>query len=347
MRELVHKKTDWGQTKKKEDKENMKVGILGAGSIAVTMAKTLNGMENARAYAVGSRSLEKAQAFAEKNQVEKAYGSYEALFADPEVELIYVAVPHSHHCQAMKMALEAGKPVLCEKAFTANAAQAEEILRLSEEKGIFVGEAMWTRFLPSRAMIDEVIRSGEIGKVHMITANLGYDIRTVERLRNPELAGGALLDVGIYPLTFIRMITDAKRAISEYTSCVSWKPAWMRRMRQHLYLKTECMASMHSSMLGGTEQAGIVYGDQGYLIAWNINNVNKIQIFDNNRKLIREMQVPEQITGFEYEVQAAIEAISAGKTECPQMPHSETMYMMRLMDRMREAWGIRFPFETK
>ncbi len=346
MRELVHKKTDWGQIKKKEDKENMKVGILGAGSIAVTMAKTLNGMENARAYAVGSRSLEKAQAFAEKNQVEKAYGSYEALFADPEVELIYVAVPHSHHYQAMKMALEAGKPVLCEKAFTANATQAEEILRLSEEKGIFVGEAMWTRFLPSRAMIDEVIRSGEIGKVHMITANLGYDIRTVERLRNPELAGGALLDVGIYPLTFIRMITDAKIASMD-TSCVKLETGVDAQNAATFVFEDGCMASMHSSMLGGTEQAGIVYGDKGYLIAWNINNVNKIQIFDNNRKLIREMQVPEQITGFEYEVQAAIEAVSAGKTECPQMPHSETMYMMRLMDRMREAWGIRFPFETK
>lgn len=159
----------------------MKVGIIGAGGIAVTMAKTLNEMEDATAYAVASRDLAKAQAFAEKNQIEKANGSYEELFADPEVELVYVATPHSHHYQYMKMALEAGKPVLCEKAFTANAAQAEEIFRISEEKGIFAGEAMWTRFLPSRAMIDEVIRSGEIGKVHMITANLGYDIKNVER----------------------------------------------------------------------------------------------------------------------------------------------------------------------
>ena len=276
--------------------------------------------------------------------MEKAYGSYEALFADPEVELIYVAVPHSHHCQAMKMALEAGKPVLCEKAFTANAAQAEEILRLSEEKGIFVGEAMWTRFLPSRAMIDEVIRSGEIGKVHMITANLGYDIRTVERLRNPELAGGALLDVGIYPLTFIRMITDAKIASMD-TSCVKLETGVDAQNAATFVFEDGCMASMHSSMLGGTEQAGIVYGDKGYLIAWNINDVDRIQVFDNSRKLIREMETPEQITGFEYEVRAAMEAVRAGKTECPQMPHSESIYMMQLMDSMRNAWGIRFPFE--
>lgn len=322
----------------------MKVGIIGAGGIAVTMAKTLNKMEDATAYAVASRDLAKAQAFAEKNQIEKAYGSYEELFADPEVELVYVATPHSHHYQYMKMALEAGKPVLCEKAFTANAAQAEEIFRISEEKGIFAGEAMWTRFLPSRAMIDEVIRSGEIGKVHMITANLGYDIKNVERLRNPELAGGALLDVGIYPLTFIRMITDAKIKSMD-TSCVKLETGVDAQNAATFIFEDGCMASMHSSMLGGTEQAGIVYGDKGYLMAWNINDVDRIQVFDNSRKLIREMETPEQITGFEYEVRAAMEAVRAGKTECPQMPHSESIYMMQLMDSMRNAWGIRFPFE--
>lgn len=322
----------------------MKVGIIGAGGIAVTMAKTLNEMEDARAYAVASRTREKAEEFARKNQVEKAYGAYEELFADPEVELIYIATPHSHHYQYMKMALEYGKPVLCEKAFTANAKQAEEIIRISEEKGIFVGEAMWTRFLPSRKMIDEIIRSGEIGKVHMITANLGYDIKNVERLQKPELAGGALLDVGIYPLTFIRMIEEAKIQAME-TSCVKLETGVDAQNAATFIFEDGCMASMHSSMLGGTEQAGIVYGEKGYLIAWNINNVDRIQVYDNDRKLVKEMKVPEQITGFEYEVRAAMEAIRQGKTENLQMPHSETLYMMKLMDKMREKWGIRYPFE--
>ena len=322
----------------------MKVGILGAGRIAATMARTLNGMKEAEAYAVASRSLEKAEAFARANHVEKAYGSYEEMLADEEVELVYIATPHSHHLEHGKLCISFGKPVLCEKAFTANAAQAEEIFRISEEKGIFAGEAMWTRFLPSRAMIDEVIRSGEIGKVHMITANLGYDIKNVERLRNPELAGGALLDVGIYPLTFIRMITDAKIKSMD-TSCVKLETGVDAQNAATFIFEDGCMASMHSSMLGGTEQAGIVYGDKGYLIAWNINDVDRIQVFDNSRKLIREMETPEQITGFEYEVRAAMEAVRAGKTECPQMPHSESIYMMQLMDSMRNAWSIRFPFE--
>lgn len=324
----------------------MKVGIIGAGGIAVTMARTLNGMEDARAYAVASRSLEKAEEFARNNHVEKAYGSYEELLEDQEVELVYVATPHSHHYQYMKLALQYGKPVLCEKAFTANAEQAEEIIGISEEKKIFVGEAMWTRFLPSRKMIDDVIQSGEIGKVHMITANLGYNIQHVERLRNPQLAGGALLDMGIYPLTFIRMITDAP-VKSMDASCIKLDTGVDAQSAATFVFEDGCMASMFTSMLGGTEQAGIVYGDKGYLIAWNINNVDKIQIFDNNRKLIREMTVPEQITGFEYEVRAAMDAVRTGKIECPQMPHSETLYMMKLMDRMRQSWGIRFPFEEK
>ena len=322
----------------------MNIGILGAGGIAVTMAKTLHGMEDATAYAVASRSLEKAEAFAKEHQIEKAYGSYEEMVQDPEVELVYVATPHSHHYECMKLALRYGKPVLCEKAFTANASLAEEILQISEEQGIFVGEAMWTRFLPSRTMIDEVISSGEIGQVHMITANLGYDIRKVERLWNPALAGGALLDVGIYPLTFIRMVTDAK-ITSMDTSCVKLDTGVDAQNAATFVFEDGCMATMHSSMLGGTEQAGIVYGDEGYLIAWNINNVSHIQIFDNRRKLLREEKVPAQITGFEYEVRAAMEAIRDGKTECPQMPHSETLYMMRLMDSLRERWGIRYPFE--
>lgn len=322
----------------------MKVGIIGAGGIAVTMARTLNQMEDATAYAVASRSLEKAETFAKEHQVEKAYGSYEEMLQDPEVELVYVATPHSHHYECMKLVLCYGKPVLCEKAFTANAEQAEEILSISEEKKLFVGEAMWTRFLPSRKMIDEVVSSGEIGQVHMITANLGYDIRMVERLRNPALAGGALLDVGIYPLTFIRMITSSK-ITSIDTSCVKLETGVDAQNTVTFVFEDGCMATMHSSILGGTEQAGIVYGDKGYLIAWNINNVSHIQIFDNDRKLLREEKVPAQITGFEYEVRAAMEAIRDGKMESPQMPHSETLYMMRLMDGLRKRWGVRYPFE--
>lgn len=322
----------------------MKIGILGPGNIAEKMAYTINHMKDAQCYAVASRDLERAKAFAEKFDIPKAYGSYEELAKDPDVELIYIAVPHSHHYMYMKMCLEHGKPVLCEKAFTANAAQAKEILELSKEKGVFVGEAIWTRYMPSRKIIDDAIAAGKIGEVNFVTANLGYNIQHVRRLTDPELAGGALLDVGIYPLSFIAMILGEEVA-SVTSSCVKTETGVDAQNAIVLTYKNGKMAIAHSGMLGPTEQFGIVYGSKGYLVAENINNVDRVWIYDNERKLVEAIDMPEQITGFEDEVRASMAAIREGKIECEQMPHSEILRMMEQMDSLREAWGIRYPFE--
>ena len=322
----------------------MKIGILGPGNIAEKMAYTINHMKDAQCYAVASRDLERAKAFAEKFDIPKAYGSYEELAKDPDVELIYIAVPHSHHYMYMKMCLEHGKPVLCEKAFTANAAQAKEILELSKEKGVFVGDAIWTRYMPSRKIIDDAIAAGKIGEVNFVTANLGYNIQHVRRLTDPELAGGALLDVGIYPLSFIAMILGDEVA-SVTSSCVKTETGVDAQNAIVLTYKNGKMAIAHSGMLGPTEQFGIVYGSKGYLVAENINNVDRVWIYDNERKLVEAIDMPEQITGFEDEVRASMAAIREGKIECEQMPHSEILRMMEQMDSLREAWGIRYPFE--
>ena len=199
----------------------MKLGILGAGGIASTMAKTVAEMKGVEAYAVAARDLERARVFAQKYEVKKAYGSYEEMLADDEVELVYIATPHSHHYLHAKMCLEAGKHVLCEKAFTVNAAQAEKILRLAEEKKLLLTEAIWTRYMPSRDMINKLIEDGVIGEVTSLTANLGYELSQVKRIWNPKLAGGALLDVGIYPLNFASMVLgdDVEETLS---SCVKF-----------------------------------------------------------------------------------------------------------------------------
>ena len=244
----------------------------------------------------------------------------------------------------MKMCLEHGKPVLCEKAFTANAAQAKEILELSKEKDVFVGEAIWTRYMPSRKIIDDAIAAGKIGEVNFVTANLGYNIQHVRRLTDPELAGGALLDVGIYPLSFIAMILGDEVA-SITSSCVKTETGVDAQNAVILTYKNGKMAIAHSGMLGPTEQFGIVYGSKGYLVAENINNVDRVCIYDNDRKLVEAIDMPEQITGFEDEVRASMKAIREGKIECEQMPHSEILRMMEQMDSLREAWGIRYPFE--
>ena len=186
--------------------EKMKMGILGSGGIAHTMANTVKQMADVELYAVGARTLEKAQSFAEEFGMPKAYGSYEELAADPELDLVYVATPHSHHYPHVKLLLEHGKNVLCEKAFTVNADQARELFQMAEEKKLLLTEAIWTRYIPIQKTLNEVIESGAIGKVHSMTANLCYLISGVERLKKPELAGGALLDVGVYPLNFACMI---------------------------------------------------------------------------------------------------------------------------------------------
>ena len=184
----------------------MKVGILGAGAIAAKMAETIAKMEGVENYAIASRTKEKAEAFAKEHGVKKAYGSYEEVLTDSEVELVYIATPHSHHHEWTIKAIEQGRNVLCEKAFAANAKQAEEMINLARKKKVLLAEAIWTRYMPSRKMIEEIIESGEIGEVDCVDSNLGYCIDRKERLMKPELAGGCLLDLTAYSLNFSTMI---------------------------------------------------------------------------------------------------------------------------------------------
>lgn len=322
----------------------MNVGILGAGNIAGKMARTLNGMKDATAYAVAARDLERAQSFAKEYQMEKAYGSYEEMLADDKVDLVYIATPHSHHLEHGKLCISYRKPVLCEKSFTANAAQARELLDYAKENGVFITEAIWTRYMPSRKIITDIIESGELGEMHMLSANLGYCISHKERLVKPELAGGALLDVGIYPLNFASMFFG-NDIVHIASSCVKHETGVDGQAGMILTYKDGRMATLHTGMYAATEQYGIIYGTKGYLIAYNINNIDKIEVFSSDRKLIRTIKVPEQITGYEYEVEACMRALNEGRLECEEMPHSETIRLMEQMDTLRAQWGIRYPFE--
>ena len=180
----------------------IKIAILGAGSIARQMAYTISNMDNVDAYAVAARDFERAEKFAKEYGFEKAYGSYEAMLKDENVDLVYIATPHSHHYEHSMLCLNHGKHVLCEKAFTANAKQAEEVLKLAESKKLLITEAIWTRYMPMAKTLNEVIQSGIIGEVTSLTANLGYVIKDIPRLIEPKLSGGALLDVGIYTINF-------------------------------------------------------------------------------------------------------------------------------------------------
>ena len=321
--------------------EKFNVGIIGAGHIAEKMAFTLNRMEDAAAYAVASRSLEKAENFASAHGVEKAYGSYEELLDDPQVDLVYVATPHSLHLRHVKMCLEKGRPVLCEKAFMLNRAEAEEAIRLSEEKDVFLAEAIWTRYMPFRKTVRDVIDSGRIGRPMMLTAHLGYPVVHKERIINPALGGGALLDLGVYVVNFaLMMFGDGISGIS--STCIKADTGVDLQESITFTWPDGKMAVMQATALCASERQAIICGDKGYIILDNINNPLKAEIWSAGHVLEETLHAPEQITGFEYQVRACISAIREGRIETDFMPHSETLRVMELMDTVRTRWEEAF-----
>ncbi len=318
--------------------------VLAAGGIAAKMSKAVAGLPEVRRYAVASRSMEKAETFAKEWGYEKAYGSYKEMLADPEVELVYVASPHSHHYEHAKMCIEAGKHVLVEKAFTVNAKQAEELISLAKEKKVLLVEAMWTRFMPARQIIDDLLAEGTIGKIMSITANLGYDIKNKERLIKPELAGGALLDVGVYPIQFALMTVHSP--LVKITSDAVLSPEGVDYCNSvTLTFENGVMAVLHSSMLGLTDREGVIYGEKGSLRVHNINNCEGISVYDKQGRLVKEVAVPPQINGYEYEVLACVEAIRNGELECREMSHKDTLQGMKILDTIRAQWGMKYPCE--
>ncbi|MBQ6786657.1 MAG: Gfo/Idh/MocA family oxidoreductase [Lachnospiraceae bacterium] len=323
-----------------------RIAIMGAGNIAGVMAKTIKKMKHVKCYAIASRDLGRAKEFAKKYGVKKAYGSYEEMVQDPKIDLVYIATPHSEHYQNMKLCIECGKAVLCEKAFTANAEQAEEIFQLAKEKGVFVTEAIWTRYMPFLSTIRGIVSSGMIGTPSMLTCNLGYHLVHVPRLMQPELAGGALLDVGVYTLNFAAMLFGAD--ITRVTSSCTMTPTGVDASNSvTITYRDGRMAVLNSTMLGMSDRRGIIYGTNGYVEIENINNFESITVYDNSRKVIKSVKAPKQISGYEYEVISSLNAIDRGQLECWEMPHAETVRIMRMMDDLRKAWGIVYPFEVE
>lgn len=323
----------------------LNLGIMGAGGIAGTMAATVSKMADVNCYAVASRTMEKAKDFAAKFQVEKSFGTYEEMLADEKVDLVYVATPHSEHYENMKLCIRYGKPVLCEKAFTANAAQAEEIIRLAKEAGVFVAEAMWIRYMPMYRTIKEVLDSGIIGEIKMVNANLGYNISHVKRLTDPALAGGALLDLGVYTIHFASMILGADIETIE-SSCDLTDTGVDRQESITIHYKNGTMAVLNASMCLMSDRIGGIFGTRGYAVVENINNFETLTVYNNQYQKVAYYEAPAQISGYEYEVEACADALSKGLLECPQMPLAETLRIMKIMDGLRNDWGVKYPFEA-
>lgn len=322
----------------------MNIAFLGAGRIAHTLAKTMVQMRDVTLYAVAARDLSRAEAFAAQYGFAKAYDSYEEMLSDPAVELVYIATPHSHHCAQMKLCIDHGKNVLCEKSFTLNAAQAREVAALAKEKGVFVAEAIWTRYMPSRQLINDLLASGILGKVSTLTCNLSYPVTYKERIIRPELAGGALLDVGIYGLNFALMHFGAD--ILRTDSSVAFTDTGVDAQETiTLHYRDGRMAVITAGVLARGDRKGIFYGEKGYAIVENINNPQSISVFDLTDTLVQKIEVPAQISGYEYEIREAMARIREGHTESTSMPMAETIAVMERMDALRKDWGLVYPME--
>lgn len=321
----------------------LRVGIIGTGWIAEKAAITLDGLTDCEAYAVASRTQEKADAFAEKWKVKKAYGSYSELIVDPSVDLVYVGTPHSHHYDVTREALLAGKPCLVEKAFMANHRQAKEIVELARGRKVFLAEAIWTRYQPVVAMMRELI-SSRIGTPRLVTATLGYSMGDKPRIMRADLCGGALLDLGVYALNFVRMFFDAD-IVSLTGQCVKSQTGMDLTNTMTLVLSDGVLCNLQSSAACVGDNIGVIAGTEGNLIIDNINNPQKITVNGPDRTYIETIHVPQQVTGYEYQFMVCRQALIDGLLEPREMPLEETLYIMELMDGLRKEWGVKYPMD--
>ncbi|MFT8927283.1 MAG: Gfo/Idh/MocA family oxidoreductase [Bifidobacterium sp.] len=328
------------------------IAILGAGNIANAMARTIQAMGTDERYAnlvslhaVASRDRNRAASFAERFHVPVHYGSYEELVEDDEVDLVYIATPHNFHAEQAILCMKHGKNVLVEKSFTANREQADAALGVSESTGMLCTEAIWTRYMPSRTIIDDLLLSNAIGDVTAVTANLGYPLTGVKRLVDPDLAGGALLDVGIYPLNFIDMVLGPQQISSLESSASFFETGVDAQSSTTLHYANGHMGVASCSMLGMSDAQGIIWGSKGYMICSNINDIDGIDIYEDGHRHVRHIDMPRQLTGYEYEVASAANAILDGESQCPEMTHEDTLRMVSLEDSIRDIWGMTYPFE--
>ena len=324
---------------------NFKWGILGPGGIARAFAKDLQLLEGHEVAAVGSRTLSNAQEFA-KTFGGTAYGSYEELVADPTVDAIYVATPHPSHKENVIAALNAGKPVLCEKPFAVNAHEAREMVAAAEKNGVALMEAMWARFLPHYADVREIIASGVLGQILTVQADHGQRLadRNIPRLVEPSLAGGALLDLGIYPVSFAHMILGNPAKIT--ASAVLTEKGVDAQTSMIFDYADGAQAILTTTMIEQTPCRAVVAGVNGWLeidrTFYNPTSM-RVVLFDGS-----VTQYPHTYTGHGLREQAEVfkQLVQSGKNQSEILTWKDTVDIMGTLDAVRSQIGLRYPFEN-
>ncbi len=333
--------------------DKIRWGIMATGGIATQFARGLLNLQSAQLAAVASRTEQKARAFADKFSIGKYYSSYEQLAEDPDIDAIYIATPHPMHCENTVMCLENKKPVLCEKPLAVNAEQARKMITAAEQNNTFLMEAMWTRFLPVVIRVREWIKQGLIGEPKMLIADFGINPPRDPKARNlnPQLGGGALLDLGVYPVSFASMLFGPEPPI-EIASVAHIGSTGVDEIDViSLKYPNQCAASINCSMIANTPRLAVIAGSEGLIKVgppfWGAVKavIEKTKSF--NYEIVKEFTQPMAFdsVGLIYQVEHVQPDIIEGRIQNEIMPHSESITIMETMDKLRAQWRLKYPGE--
>jgi dihydrodiol dehydrogenase / D-xylose 1-dehydrogenase (NADP) len=324
--------------------EPFRWGILGCGNIAKKFAGGLRALDDAKLVAVGSRSQENADRFADQFGVDRRHASYEALASDPEVDAIYVATPHPFHKENSILCLKHKKPVICEKPFTINRAEAEELVAVARTENVFLMEAMWTRFLPLVVRLRELLAEGVIGDVRMVQADFGFrtNVNPEGRLFDLNLGGGGLMDVGVYAVSFASMLLGAPKTIA--SNAVIGETGVDEQAGMVLTYPDGQMAVLSCAVRTTTPHEATVMGTEGYLrLHTSFWKGTRATIYKGGKA--EEIDVPFEGNGYNYEAAEVSRCVRAGKTESETIPLDESISVISTLDSIRAQWGLRYTME--
>lgn len=322
--------------------EKFRWGILGTGAIANKFATDLANLPDAMPYAVGSRTQESADGFGSKYGMLKAYGSYQALIEDPDVDAIYIATPHPFHKENALACLEGGKPVLCEKPFAINSADSIEMVSKAREKGVFMMEAMWTRFLPVQVQVQAWLKAGAIGTPLMLQCDFGFraGFNPNSRLFDPALGGGALLDVGIYTISYASMVFGQQPAAILADAFLGETGVDEQNSEIFTY-PNGAQALLSSAIRVTTGHSVRISGSEGAITMpnfWHATEATLVKADGSTETVTGE-------TGYHFEAAEVAACVHAGKLESERLPLDETVEIMRTMDTVRSLIGLSYPME--
>ncbi|MDA3872865.1 MAG: Gfo/Idh/MocA family oxidoreductase [Kiritimatiellae bacterium] len=323
-------------------------GILGAGGIANKFAEATRLVEACELVAVAGRTPGKAKVFAERHGVQDHYESYEELLAREDIDAVYVATTHNFHEECVTLALEAGKHVMCEKPFTVNAQEAEVLGALARAKGLFMMEAMWTRFLPCMRQAVAWLKEGRIGEIRQVRANFSFNrpFDPQNRLYNRELAGGALLDAGIYPVSFASMVMG--RQPDRISSMALTVETGVDAQSAFLFDYGNAVLGVLSTgcNVRQVNRAEILGSEGTILFPESFHGATSVELHRYSESMMERHEFPHPGgNGFTYEVEEACACIRKGRTESPEMTIRESIELMRTLDTIRGQWGLRYPGE--